>query len=40
MLHGDDMRISLTLQERFVVEGVALDVAVVVALLYFGRYMI
>jgi hypothetical protein len=38
MLPRDDKIISLTLQERFVVEGVALDVVVVVALLYFGRY--
>jgi hypothetical protein len=38
MLPRDDIIISLTLHERFVDEGVALDAVVVVALLYFGRY--
>lgn len=38
---GIYMRIVLTLHERLCVdEGLALDVVVVVALLYFGRYMI
>jgi hypothetical protein len=41
LFQGVHMRIYLTLHERLCVdEGLALDVVVVVALLYFGRYMI
>jgi len=41
LFQGVYMRILLTLHERlFEDEGLALDVVVVVALLYFGRYMI
>ena len=40
MLHRHDIRVTPTLHDRFVVEGVALEVVVVVAFEYFGRYLI